>query len=339
MSLPTYNHTLVTEFINYPEGLPNEKIDEGLALPRESFIEDLEKFISDLQNRREWYYENVKEHYYLLTYAVNFLSILEANESLPKVVEIIEEDENFLDFWFGEFLEPSYISFLFYPFFKDDFDGLWNIIMQKENCYLIHSGLINIPAQVALKEPEKRQEALDFYANLIEFIFKLEEKDSLFDEFEIDMIIQSIFLLKGTELREQVLELHKEGLTDEFLWNKKQTIEEFENFDYSIRSDKKLNLELTPYEIFEKSMGDNFLQELNEEEKERQEKEIQESMAKHKPMLEGISLLNQYDPKTDKALYSRNDKVTVKYEDGKMLENIKYKKVEKDVKEGKCFIV
>ena len=40
MSLPTYNHTLVTEFINYPEGLPNEKIDEGLALPRESFIED-----------------------------------------------------------------------------------------------------------------------------------------------------------------------------------------------------------------------------------------------------------------------------------------------------------
>ena len=37
--------------------------------------------------------------------------------------------------------------------------------------------------------------------------------------------------------------------------------------------------------------------------------------------------------------YQRNDKVTVRYTNGKIIENTKYKKVEKDVKEGKCFIV
>ncbi|WP_375561242.1 hypothetical protein ACE193_01430 [Bernardetia sp. OM2101] len=45
MSLPTYNHNFVAELINYSEELPKEKIDEGLALPRESFIEDLINFI------------------------------------------------------------------------------------------------------------------------------------------------------------------------------------------------------------------------------------------------------------------------------------------------------
>lgn len=42
-------------------------------------------------------------------------------------------------------------------------------------------------------------------------------------------------------------------------------------------------------------------------------------------------------PELDK--YSRNDKITVEYEDGKILKDVKFKKVEKDLKAGKCTII
>jgi hypothetical protein len=35
----------------------------------------------------------------------------------------------------------------------------------------------------------------------------------------------------------------------------------------------------------------------------------------------------------------RNQKITVKYEDGKIAENIKFKKVEKDLRDGRCEII
>src|SRR5690606_9499115 len=37
--------------------------------------------------------------------------------------------------------------------------------------------------------------------------------------------------------------------------------------------------------------------------------------------------------------YGRNDRVTVKYSDGRVEKDVKYKKVEKDLMEGKCVII
>jgi hypothetical protein len=341
MSLPTYNHTLVTEFINYPEGLPNEKIDEGLALPRESFIEDLENFITDLQTRREWYYKEVEknDNFYLLDYAINFLSILKAKESFPKLLEIINEEEEFTVFWFSEYVEASYISFLFYPFFKNDFDSLFEIIIKKSNNNLIPSGLINITAQVAIQEPNRREEVINFYTNLIEFVLKLEKQRALFFEYEIDAIINSVLLIEGKELKEFLLKLYAKKLTDPIFHNEETIMGELETPNYSIRSNKKLNLELTPYQVFEKSMGDSFTHKLTREEMQKQEEEFRKKIQEKNREMEYALPLNYYDPKTDKSLYSRNDKVTVKYQDGKVVKDTKYKKAEKDVKAGKCEVI
>ncbi len=342
MSLPAYNHNFTSELINYYDGLPEEKIDEGLALPRQTFIEDLEKFITDLQTRREYYYTEVSESYYLLSYALNFLSILEAKESLPKFLEILNEDEKFTDYWFSEFLEPSYIAFLYYPFFKDNFDVLLELIINKKN-NVVHNGLINIPAQVALKEPSRREEAIDFYKSLIEFIVKLDKKNSQFDDVEIDTLIHSIFLIEGKALQEQVLQLYDKKLVDEMFFPKERVIKKFEQIDRYIKSNLKLKLDFTPYEIFENSLGGLFTYKLTTEEKEKLEEEFRKKVQQMEIEEFGEDkndyLPTYYDPKTDKPMYQRNDKINVKYKDGKIVENVKYKKVEKDIKEGKCEIV
>lgn len=369
MTLPTYNHNFVAELINYSEGLPKEKIDEGLALPRESFIEDLEKLLSDIQSRKEYYYNEVKDksigdEHLLVRQIFNFLSILQAKQSLPKLIEVINEEEEFIDFWFGNFIEESYIAFIFYPLFKDNFDFLLEAILNKKSQLAVQGGLLNIAAQVAIKEPNRREDAIDFYINLIDFMLKQEVEDCILDDFEIDTLIHSILLMKGKELREKVLELYNKGLVSEMIAEKEELLRELEKPIISIKSTNKLDLELTSYEIFERIVGYNYNCELTREEREMAEKRLEESLKNnninigrllkkarsHKWIdeidwleddddIEDDVFVKHYDPKTDKPQYARNDKVTVKYQDGKIIENTKYKKVEKDIKAGKCFIV
>ncbi|WP_338814286.1 DUF1186 domain-containing protein [Bernardetia sp. Wsw4-3y2] len=346
MPYPTYNHPFTSELINHKDELPKEKIDEGLALPRQTFIEDLENFITDLQTRRNDYYQDNDYNLNFLIYALGFLYVLEAKQSFPKIIEVLEEDEQFIDYWFGQFVEPSYVTFLAYPIFKDDFETLLEIIEHNNHNYLVKSGLINIPAQVAINETKRRKEAIGFYEKLIDFVLKQDRENPFLEGFEVDALIHSVFLIEGTELREKVLKLHNEKLTDEEIWDKKSTFKEFQNFDYSIRSDKKINLDLTPYEIFDRLLIGFFTYPLNEEEQEKVKKDFRESAANNGFVLDEDDQIietdqprSSYDPKTNKPLYGRNDKVTVKYEDGKVVENVKYKKVEKDVKEGKCIIL
>jgi preprotein translocase subunit SecA len=45
------------------------------------------------------------------------------------------------------------------------------------------------------------------------------------------------------------------------------------------------------------------------------------------------------DPVKSDKLAGRNDKVSVQYADGKVLKDVKYKRVEDDIKSGKCVVI
>ena len=44
-------------------------------------------------------------------------------------------------------------------------------------------------------------------------------------------------------------------------------------------------------------------------------------------------------PVKSEKIANRNDKVTVQYPDGKVLKDVKYKKVEEDIKAGRCIVI
>ena len=44
-------------------------------------------------------------------------------------------------------------------------------------------------------------------------------------------------------------------------------------------------------------------------------------------------------PVKSEKIAGRNDKVTVQYPDGRVLKDVKYKKVEEDVKAGRCIVI
>jgi preprotein translocase subunit SecA len=44
-------------------------------------------------------------------------------------------------------------------------------------------------------------------------------------------------------------------------------------------------------------------------------------------------------PVKSEKIANRNDKVSVQYADGKVMKDVKYKKVEDDIKNGKCIVI
>ena len=173
--------------------------------------------------------------------------------------------------------------------------------------------------------------------------------------------------MQGKELRKKVVKLNEAGLINDFLDGIEDILEEINTPFYSTMQSRKVDIGMPIYEIFEKlEENREFFLSNTEEEKQRLKEH-------HKNLMEGkfgnegelntlkemFSGLLKNDAKvkeeykrdyeeestprrsflSSKPVYQRNDKVTVKYTNGKTVENTKYKKVEKDIKEGKCFIV
>ena len=49
--------------------------------------------------------------------------------------------------------------------------------------------------------------------------------------------------------------------------------------------------------------------------------------------------VQRHEPAKSEKLASRNDRVTVQYADGKVLKDVKFKKVEEDLKNNRCVII
>ncbi len=70
---------------------------------------------------------------------------------------------------------------------------------------------------------------------------------------------------------------------------------------------------------------------------------IDNNVDNHYLYMDGVEVTFDADTDTDDGIgdnpVSCNDKVSVKYTDGKIVTDVKYKKVEDDVLKGKCVII
>lgn len=357
-----------------------EQLDAFLSLPKETLVEDLEAILIDIQTRKEIFYDNFENNtelelpYYAIYHTLNFLSVLESKKSLPIILDVFRQDKEFLEFWFEDYLEYSYVGWLLYKFLENDFSTIANFVKEENNEYRVRNGIMGIPAQVALHQPQRRQEVIDFYKDLIHFFIENKDNQNIIEHTVTTYLGSLVNKIEGKELRQDLIELHKAGLINDVIDRLEDILEELDTPFYSIFQSEKINLNLSlleAYKIIENHQEFTYPK-TEEEARKAKEKSILffESTQADRDFfdIQSImrSLVQQEEPSRienraiipyqdeddyekevssfdsyikNKTSYQRNDKVTVKYKNGKIIENTKYKKVEKDIKEGKCFIV
>jgi Protein of unknown function (DUF1186)/SEC-C motif len=191
---PVFTHPEIQWLYEYGLGIPKEKIETLLALPRTTLIADLHKVLDDSMARYDYFYDQEwnEKTYNFPSHALLLLAELRATESLSFVLNVIRQDNEWADFWFGDMLTET-LPMLFYKMIGDDWSILKNYLLEPHNDPFQRTVVPAAMAIIAYHHPEKRQAAIgfledvlnDFYENRAHYenIIDLELNESMVNDF------------------------------------------------------------------------------------------------------------------------------------------------------------
>jgi hypothetical protein len=107
---PVFHHPEIEAFYRYDlEALPTANISTIAALPKTTLVQDLKRVLED-GLRRYKYFERQSRKWEVwqedqvsfMPHAFHFLALYGDEDCLPVVLDVLRQEEDFLDFWFGE---------------------------------------------------------------------------------------------------------------------------------------------------------------------------------------------------------------------------------------------
>ena len=193
-TLPSFNFPREMQWL-YENGfdLEFEKIGAILALDRELLISDLISILNDSIVRHEIIIKKAEtqgyneENFNFPCHALLLLSELKAENALDQILEVLKQDQDFLDFWFGEFL----LSFGLPVIFRcglNQIEKLFKFLQLPNTTFhgksYVSGAVIRIPAIF----PERKPEILNWSRELL-----ISNANS--NDFALDDILYHGFLL------------------------------------------------------------------------------------------------------------------------------------------------
>jgi hypothetical protein len=199
--IPAFFHPEINQFYEFlANETPIEFIDSIMALPRETLIQDLEAVVTDSIRRFEILEEEETDS---LIHALFFLGEFRAYESVPKILDILRQDMEYSDFWFGDFMNRYLAPTVFYLTQKD-FAPFLAILKEPYREKYVTQEVSSCVAQVALHQPERRNEVIDFYRNLFDFYVENERTEGIIDSDMLGFIMADLIHIRAVELLPQI---------------------------------------------------------------------------------------------------------------------------------------
>jgi hypothetical protein len=164
---PKFNHDEIHHLYEYDMGISPEIIQEILQLPRETLIPDLETLLRDAVERYDFFYETIEEDYEnnFLLHALLLLAELKAEESLPKVLQFLSYDSDFLDFWLGDHITET-VWRCIYPLGFNQTEALKQFILEPDNYTFTKTAVSEALRQLVFHQPERRGEVIDLFSEV-----------------------------------------------------------------------------------------------------------------------------------------------------------------------------
>jgi tetratricopeptide (TPR) repeat protein len=213
VSAPVFQHEEINNLYRYGVRIPQEVLQEILQLPRTSVIADLEKVLDDAVDRYGYFSQQdspAEEGCFFALHAFFLLAELRAGKSLTKVLSILSYDDDFLDFWFADYLSED----MWIYFYKTGFsrineikDFLFNPAVNAFAKGCITDAMV----QTALHHPEKREEMIEIYTGIMDYYLGLPA--NIEPEF-INVLVNGVLDGRFRSLLPQIKELYDREYVD-----------------------------------------------------------------------------------------------------------------------------
>ena len=206
---PKFNLEIIEELYNNSIEFDFETIEEILSSDRKLLIQDLNNVLKDSINRYKYFSTKAKEEGHndkelsFLKHALFLLGELKATESLENIFEILSQETDFLEFYLGDML-PAYLWVVLYKIANNNLEECM-VFMKKPGIDTYHKSTVaDAVVQIAFHQPERRQEVIDWYKELLHFFIKSKVSDNVVDTTLIGLLVGDVINLKATELLAEI---------------------------------------------------------------------------------------------------------------------------------------
>jgi len=214
---PSFTHDIINELYFNDLNIDQQLIREILALPRETLLADLHKVVYDSMARHIVFMEemdwNIKTHEFLM-HAVLLLVELNDDRSLEVILDILRQDNDYLEPWFGDAITEDFWE-LIYHMANDKLDVLGKLIFEPNRDTYSQAVMTEVAEQVLLYQPERRVEVIAWYKSIFEEWIEREDDDTIIDTDLIAFFVSDAVDSNLTELTPLITELFEHGLVSE----------------------------------------------------------------------------------------------------------------------------
>jgi len=218
---PEFTHPEIDHLYKAGLDIDIEIINTILQLPRKTLIPDLEKALADSVARYGYFLdlpdneeENATDEYSFPFHAMMLLGELKSTQSLPIIFEVLAQDNEFLDFWFGDLFS----EILWEPIGKlADEAGFepFTKFMQQPGVYTFSKVTVaRAVTQVGLNYPDKKEEVVKWFHKLFTFYASCNGDDNIVDSVLNAMLIFQALELDAKELLPDIKKLVKMDRVD-----------------------------------------------------------------------------------------------------------------------------
>ncbi len=194
---PKFNHLEINFLYEYELDMPHDLINKILNLPRATLIQDLETILNDAVINFHYYKKrdlDFNENAFLLN-AMIFLKELRSVESLPKILAVLENDTNFLDFYL-EFDLTEILWQVIYVLGINQTDVVLEFLLKPGIDCQAKINVLSAFEQIIYNNADKKDEILSHYKTIINKFSKSTLDDNLIDSDFLEFVANDIATFK-----------------------------------------------------------------------------------------------------------------------------------------------
>lgn len=239
---PMFFHQEMNELYSIGLNIEREKLKTILDLPRETLIQDLELVLSDSINRYT-YFQNIvnengwnKETMNFVIHAISILGELKASKSINSLFNVLSQSYEYFELYLDDFA----IIELWEPFYKIAAN---NLQLCKEFLFRpginthARSAISDMVQQIALQNPERFDEVINWYDDVIQFFLSSDLQDNVIDSDLVALIICNLIDIKGKKLLPAIEKMFEKGIVSTEICG--SLVEVNETFSRSVKFDKR----------------------------------------------------------------------------------------------------
>ncbi|MBU0569732.1 DUF1186 domain-containing protein [Patescibacteria group bacterium] len=222
MNKPTFKYPFVNELYKHDFSIDRGILRKILEL-KEKVIPDLESMLDDVIENDTTYANDESVSAYTPTHALHLLGELQSERSLPTILKILSQPEDFLEFWFSDALTEELWEIV-YKCSQNSLDKLEDFLKSNTTYLYARTAVAKGAVQVALYHPGKRKEIIKIAKRAIKatipYIGKSKKKLNIFGH-EIDeaksyiaFLVSDIDDLEEKSLKPYILDLFDRNLVD-----------------------------------------------------------------------------------------------------------------------------